>query len=189
MFHLFHYVITNKTHVQFVLRIRFASVMLMSVYVLLSDVWATSGYLHAFETKLYLFSLQVCEEQQCQSDVFPLAMNLLDRFLSVTSVKKDHLQLLGAVCLFISSKLKETRSLTAEFLVQCADNSITTGHIIVSTHTIPYPSFTHVLAPRMDTALNRHFPRDFVNCIAGLGPVSSRLCCDKFYRELYLPFL
>ena len=77
---------------------------------------------------------QVCEEQRCQDDVFPLAMNLLDRFLSVTNVKKDHLQLLGAVCLFVASKLRESRPLTAEILVQCADNSITVTDVIVSIH-------------------------------------------------------
>ena len=79
---------------------------------------------------------QVCEEQRCQDDVFPLAMNLLDRFLSVTNVKKDHLQLLGAVCLFVASKLRESRPLTAEILVQCADNSITVPDIIVSTSSL-----------------------------------------------------
>jgi len=79
---------------------------------------------------LAYWMVEVCEEQRCQDDVFPLSMNLLDRFLSVTNVKKDHLQLLGAVCLFISSKLRETRALTPEILVQCADNSITVPDII-----------------------------------------------------------
>jgi len=79
---------------------------------------------------LAYWMVEVCEEHHCQNDVFPLSMNLLDRFLSVTNVKKDHLQLLGAVCLFVSSKLRETRPLTAEFLVQCSDNSITARNIM-----------------------------------------------------------
>ncbi|XP_037088019.1 G1/S-specific cyclin-D2-like [Pollicipes pollicipes] len=72
---------------------------------------------------LAYWMVEVCEEHSCHDDVFPLAMNMLDRYLSVTPVKKDQLQLLGAVCLFISSKLRETRPLTAGLLVQCADCS------------------------------------------------------------------
>lgn len=69
--------------------------------------------------------LEVCEEQQCEDDVFALAVNYLDRFLSLVSVQKSHLQLVAAVAMFVASKLKESVPLTADKLVLYTDNSIT----------------------------------------------------------------
>lgn len=79
---------------------------------------------------------QVCEEQRCQAEVFPLAMNYLDRFLSVYPIKKNELQLLGTTCLFLSSKLRETRPLAAEVLVYYTDNSVTLHDLKVGEHEI-----------------------------------------------------
>jgi G1/S-specific cyclin-D2 len=56
----------------------------------------------------------------------------MDRFLSVSRTSKSHLQLLGAVCLFLASKLKESNPLSAEKLVLYTDRSITYEEIRVS---------------------------------------------------------
>lgn len=58
-------------------------------------------------------------------------MNYLDRFLSVEATRKARLQLLGATCMFLASKMKETVPLTAEKLCIYTDNSVLPGELLV----------------------------------------------------------
>ena len=76
--------------------------------------------------------LEVCDEQQCQLEVFHLAMNYMDRFLSEVRIAKSQFQLLSCVCLFLASKFKETCPLPAENLVIYTDYSVTIQEITVS---------------------------------------------------------
>ncbi|XP_037581698.1 G1/S-specific cyclin-D2 [Dermacentor silvarum] len=78
---------------------------------------------------LALWMSEVCEEQGCEDSVFPTAMNLLDRYLSLVSVRKLHLQLLGCVCLLLASKLRQTRALAVDALVYYTDCSVTAQEI------------------------------------------------------------
>lgn len=68
--------------------------------------------------------LQVCQELQCQPEVFALAMNYFDRFLARCRVRKGTLQLLGSVCLLLASKFKETCPILGEKLIFYSDFSI-----------------------------------------------------------------
>ncbi|KAH9640634.1 hypothetical protein HF086_000578 [Spodoptera exigua] len=79
--------------------------------------------------------LEVCEDQGCQEEVFPLAISYLDRFLSTCAVSKSQVQLLGTACLLLASKLREpgSRALPAELLVFYTANSITLADLCVST--------------------------------------------------------
>lgn len=58
-------------------------------------------------------------------------MNYLDRFLSVESTSKTRLQLLGATCMFLASKMKETVPLSVEKLCIYTDNSVHPGELLV----------------------------------------------------------
>jgi len=66
-------------------------------------VWfvATVRCLHLKVSNIF----QVCEEQRCEEDVFPLSMNYLDRFLSVQAIRRTQLQSLGAACMLLASKV------------------------------------------------------------------------------------
>lgn len=75
----------------------------------------------------------MCEEEKSNEDVFPLAINYLDRFLAVMPTRKSYLQLLGAVCMFLASKLKDCRPLSAEKLCMYTENSITPRELLVRT--------------------------------------------------------
>ncbi|NP_001158492.1 cyclin D isoform X1 [Saccoglossus kowalevskii] len=108
--------------------------------------------------------LEVCEEQQCEEEVFTLSMNYVDRFLSVTQMKKKYLQLLGAACMFLASKLKETLPLTAEKLCIYTDHSITCDELL---------DMELLVLTKLKWDLSAVTPHDF------LEQILSRLPLDK----------
>ena len=69
--------------------------------------------------------MEVCEDQQCQPQVFFLAVSYMDRVLSSLSVKKNQFQLLAAVCILLASKFSQVVPITTELLVVYTDNSVT----------------------------------------------------------------
>jgi len=83
--------------------------------------------------------LEVCEHQSlqyrngptCPPEVFCLAMNYVDRFLSIcTNVARSQLQLLGAVCLMVAWKVREHEPLPAQKLVEYSDFALTLDDIM-----------------------------------------------------------
>jgi hypothetical protein len=76
--------------------------------------------------------LEVCEDQQSQPEVFCLAINYMDRFLSLCSISQSQLQLLGAVCLLVAWKVRQHEPLAASRLVEYSDYNLDLVDIMVS---------------------------------------------------------
>ena len=68
--------------------------------------------------------LEVCQDQQSQPEVFFLAVNYLDRFLSSVNIKKNQFQLLASVCILLASKFSQVVPITSEQLVVYTDHSV-----------------------------------------------------------------
>lgn len=75
---------------------------------------------------------KVCEEQQCEDQVFPLAVNFLDRFLCACAISRKQLQLAAAVCLLLASKIRQCHALGVDLLCFYSDHSIVPDELRVS---------------------------------------------------------
>ncbi|KAJ4435640.1 hypothetical protein ANN_18256 [Periplaneta americana] len=76
--------------------------------------------------------LEVCEEQHCEDQVFPLAVNFLDRFLCRCPISRRQLQLVAAVCLLLATKIRQCQVLSVDVLCAYTDNSISPEEMRVS---------------------------------------------------------
>ncbi|KAJ6647350.1 G1/S-specific cyclin-D2, partial [Pseudolycoriella hygida] len=68
---------------------------------------------------------EICDEQKCEYQVLPLAINYMDRFLCLKPITTSQFQLLAAVCLLLASKVRQSHYLTSDLLIYYADNCVT----------------------------------------------------------------
>ncbi|VDM39980.1 unnamed protein product [Toxocara canis] len=74
--------------------------------------------------------LDVCKEEQCEPDVFPLAVSYIDRFLGQQNIFRENLQALASVCLFIASKVKAPQPLSASRIAYYTDGGVRLQEIL-----------------------------------------------------------
>ncbi|XP_076370122.1 G1/S-specific cyclin-D2-like [Tachypleus tridentatus] len=159
----------------------------------------TSSYFNCFQKELkpYMRNVvttwmwEVCEDEQCQKDVFPLAVNCLDRFLCVVEIRKSQLQLVGAVCLFLASKVRQTRPILSEKLCAYTDNSVTLEELL---------NWELLVLSRLKWDVSSVVPNDFIQPIFQQLSLSKgsevarshaetfiELCCIDFKLSMHPP--
>jgi len=100
--------------------------------------------------------LEICEEEQSAPQVFCLAINYLDRFLSVCNIRRNQLQLLASVCLLVSWKVREHSSITAQKLIEFTDFNVSLDDLL---------EWEFLLLSKLDWDLSAVIAPDFVEHI------------------------
>lgn len=100
--------------------------------------------------------LEICEEENCAPQVFCLAINYLDRFLAVCNIRRNQLQLLGAVCLLVSWKVREHSTITAQKLIEFTDFNVSLDDLL---------EWEFLLLSKLDWDLSAVIAPDFVEHI------------------------
>lgn len=147
----------------------------------------TSSYFNCFQKELkpYMRKVvttwmwEVCEEERSQQDVFPLAVNCLDRFLSVVKIRKSQLQLVGAVCLFLASKVRQTRPILAEKLCAYTDHSITLEELL---------NWELLVLRRLKWDISAVTPNDFIEPILQRLPLAKGIDVARNHAETFVAF-
>ena len=74
--------------------------------------------------------LEVCQDHKSQSQVFFLAVNYLDHFLSCVTISPSQFQLVAATCLLLASKFCcEVFPLSSDLLAVYTDDSVTAAEL------------------------------------------------------------
>ncbi|XP_069763851.1 G1/S-specific cyclin-D1-like [Narcine bancroftii] len=129
-------------------------------------------------SRLAGWMLEVCEEEGCEKEVFPLAMNYLDRFLSLMPLEKSRFQLLGSACLFLASKLRQTHPLCAETLCAYTIHSIRPEELT---------AMELLLLDKLQWDIAAPTPQEFVeHLLEVLGPAVARERLIRRHTETFI---
>lgn len=85
---------------------------------------------HVMRTTLINWLIEVGHEYDVQSETIHLTVSYIDRFLSVMSVARSKLQLIGITALYIAAKYEETSPLAVNDLVLLADGAYTVQQVL-----------------------------------------------------------
>jgi hypothetical protein len=93
------------------------------------DLCVQKDFTESDRHELAIWMRDVCVAEECQPDVFPLSILIIDRFLSVVRTKRSQLQLLGSVALLVASKLRQTVQIPAKHLIYYTQDLITRSEL------------------------------------------------------------
>merc|ERR1712216_84851 len=85
---------------------------------------------HKSRATLVDWVINVHRKFKLVTPALPLAVNIMDRYLSVTNVKKEQLQLLGAAALLVASKFEEIYPPEVEDFVHISDRAFKKDAVI-----------------------------------------------------------
>merc|ERR1712117_293318 len=116
--------------------------------------------------------MEVCEDQQCNPDVFFLSINYLDRFLSKVNIQKNQFQLCASVCILLASKFSQVVPVSTDKLVIYTDSSVTAQELRQWEMKI-----LNVLQWELSSVTTHSFLQHYIH---GLGNnVDSEICIEK----------
>jgi len=75
--------------------------------------------------------LALCEEEQCQPQLFCLTVNCLDRILSIVDIKASQLQLAASACLLVSWKIQDHSPISAVRIVKYTNYGVKIEELLV----------------------------------------------------------
>jgi Cyclin, N-terminal domain len=135
---------------------------------------------------LYDWMMEVCSELTLKRETFHLAINYVDRYLSLNpGLKKEEYQLLGLTCMYIAAKVEEIFPPHLSEWASSADNGYSVELIIsmeklilkkISYKTFPATSYNWLnwLMTQWDNFLDFHF-----GCVPGNSPKDFESFADK----------
>lgn len=127
---------------------------------------------------LAVWMMNLCSKQNCQDEVFLLALNFMDAVFTTTPIHKTDLQLIAAACLLIASKLKDAkrRGLSTQILVYYIGDESLTPHDL--------SHFEMIVLNELEWNLSIVIPLDFLELFLIRLPILSKKCPQLTFDQV-----